>query len=199
MISFMDAAIGRILDRLDALGIADSTVVVFTTDHGHFLGHHGLTAKGAFHYEDLIRLPFVVRAPGMTNRGSRSDALQSLVDLAPTFLDYAGQPIPGLMQGVSQRGVWSGKDSSARSWAMVENRHQPTRLHLRTYVEDRYKLTVYRGEDYGELFDLGEDPEERHNRWSDLAFAAIKAELMHRFIQAEISREQTRFPRIANA
>jgi uncharacterized sulfatase len=103
------------------------------------------------------------------------------------------------MQGVSQRGVWSGEDVSARSWAMVENRHQPTRLHLRTYVEDRYKLTVYRGEDYGELFDLGEDPEERHNHWADPAFAAIKAELMHRFVQAEISREQTRFPRIANA
>ncbi len=59
MISFMDAQIGRILDRLDALGIADNTLVVFSTDHGHFLGQHGLIAKGAFHYEDLLRLPFI--------------------------------------------------------------------------------------------------------------------------------------------
>jgi arylsulfatase A-like enzyme len=199
MISFLDAEIGRILDRLDVLGIADSTVVVFTTDHGHFLGHHGLSAKGAFHYEDLIHLPFVVRAPGMNQPGTRSSALQSLVDLAPTFLDYAGQPIPGLMQGVSQAKVWAGEEQSAREWAIVENRHQPTRLHLRTFVEDRYKLTVYRGEDYGELFDLHDDPAERHNRWADPEYAGIKAQLMHRFIQADISREATRFPRIANA
>jgi uncharacterized sulfatase len=199
MISFMDAEIGRILDRLDVHGIADSTVVVFTTDHGHFLGHHGLTAKGAFHYEDLIRLPFVVRALGMNQPGTRSNAIQSLVDLAPTFLDCAGLPVPGLMQGVSQAKVWAGEEQFAREWAIVENRHQPTRLHLRTFVEDRYKLTVYRGEDYGELFDLHDDPAERHNRWADPEYAGIKAQLMHRFIQADISREATRFPRIANA
>jgi uncharacterized sulfatase len=199
MISFMDAEIGKILDRLDTLGIADSTLVVFSTDHGHFLGHHGLTAKGAFHYEDLIRLPFLVRMPGTVPAGARSTAIQSLVDLAPTFLTAAGEAVPGVMQGVSQWEVWRGEVDLARDWALVENRHQPTRLHLRTYVEDRYKLTVYRGDDYGELFDLEEDPEERHNRWADPGYAEIKLALMHRFLQAEISREQTRFPRIAHA
>jgi len=199
MISFMDHQIGRILDRLDALGIADSTIVVFTTDHGHFLGHHGLNAKGAFHYEDLVRLPFLVRAPGVVPPGRRSNAIQSLVDLAPTFLDAAGIAVPGRMQGVSQWKVWTGEAERARSWAMVENRHQPTRLHLRTYVEDRYKLTVYRGEGHGELFDLHDDPEERRNRWDVPEFATLKTELMHRWLQAELSREPTRFPRIAHA
>ena len=199
MISFMDDQIGRILDKLDELGIADNTIVIFTTDHGHFLGHHGLNAKGAFHYEDLIRLPFIVRAPGMIPGGRRSDAIQSLVDLAPTFLDAAGVRVRGIMQGVSQWKVWRGEKDRAREWAIVENRHQPTRLHLRTYVEERYKITVYRGESYGELFDFVEDPDERRNRWDDPDFAGVKADLMQRWMQAEISREPTRYPRIANA
>lgn len=199
MISFMDAEIGRILDELDTLGVTDSTLVVFTTDHGHFLGHHGLTAKGPFHYEDVIRLPLVVRMPGTVPAGGRSSAIQSLVDLAPTFLDAATSEIPGVMQGVSQWPVWTGQADRVRDWAIVENRHQTTAVHLRTYVEDRYKLTLYRGRDDGELFDLQDDPEERHNRWRDPDFATIRSDLMERWLQAEISREPTRFPRIAHA
>lgn len=199
MISFMDRQIGRILDALDRLGLAENTVVVFSTDHGHFLGQHGLTAKGAFHYEDLLRVPFLVRAPGQVPAGATSAALQGLVDLAPTFLDAAGLPVPGLMQGISQWDVWRGRRARARESAIVENRHQPTAVHLRTYIEDRYKITVYRGHEYGELFDLAEDPEERRNRWDDPAYAAVKAALLHRFVQAEIAREPTRYPRIAGA
>ncbi|HEU5086565.1 MAG TPA: sulfatase-like hydrolase/transferase [Roseiflexaceae bacterium] len=199
MISFMDAQIGRILDKLDELGIADNTLVVFSTDHGHFLGQHGLTAKGAFHYDDLLRLPFLVRWPGHVPAGVDSAALQSLVDLAPSFLGAAGVPIPGQMQGVSQLAVWRGEQAQARSWAIVENRHQPSAVHLRTYIEKRYKLTVYRGQPYGELFDLQDDPQERVNRWDDAEYAEIKSALLHRFVQAELEREPTRFARIAPA
>lgn len=199
MTSFMDQQIGRILDSLDRLGIADNTIVVFTTDHGHFLGQHGLFHKGAFHYEDLIRLPFLVRAPGQVPEGTESEAIQSLVDLAPTFLEVAGIPVPGIMQGVSQWDVWRGQAESAREWALVENRHQPTRLNLRTLVTDRYKVTVYRGSDYGELFDLHEDPGETCNRWADPVYAEPKSAMLLRFLQAEMEREPTRFARIAGA
>jgi arylsulfatase A-like enzyme len=200
MISFMDQQIGRTLDRLDQLGIAENTLVVFSTDHGHFLGQHGLIAKGAFHYEDLLRLPFLVRYPGAIPAGAVDDRLQSLVDLAPTFLSYAEQPVPGLMQGVNQRRTWeSGGAVAARDWTIVENRHQPTALHLRTYVDDRYKITVWRGADYGELFDLEADPGEIHNRWNDPAYAQLKARLLLAFVQADIAREPTRMPRIAGA
>lgn len=88
MISLMDKYIGKILDKLDELGLADSTIVVFTTDHGHFFGQHGLQAKGGFHYEDLIKLPFIVRYPGHVPAGQQCNAIQSLVDLAPTFLSF---------------------------------------------------------------------------------------------------------------
>lgn len=201
MISFIDDQVGRILNRLDELGMAENTIVVYSTDHGHFIGQHGLIAKGAFHYEDMIRLPFIVRYPGVVPAGMESDALQSLVDLAPTFLHYAGLPIPGIMQGVDQHAAWEGaaQDAKVRSWAMVENRHQPTRLHLRTYVDQRYKITVYRDAPYGELFDLQDDPGEFHNRWHDPTYADRKRELLLQFVQADIQREPTRMPRIAGA
>ena len=63
MISLMDKYIGRILNKLDKLGLAENTVVVFTTDHGHFFGQHGFIHKGPFHYEDMIKIPFIVRYP----------------------------------------------------------------------------------------------------------------------------------------
>jgi arylsulfatase A-like enzyme len=199
MVSLMDREIGRILDTLDRLGIADNTIVVFTTDHGHFLGQHGLTAKGAFHYEDLLRLPFLVRWPDHVPAGEVSNALQGLIDLPSTFLSAAEIPVPGLMQGVNQLPVWQGEAESARDNVLVEFRHQPTALHLRTYIDERYKLTVYRNQEYGELFDLQEDPEERRNRWDDLDYAKVKHRLFQRFLNAEIEREPTRFARIAGA
>lgn len=82
---------------------------------------------------------------------------------------------------------------------IVENRHQPSLVHLHTYINQRYKITVYRAQDYGELFDLQEDPKEQRNLWDDPAYASVKAELLQRFVQAEIAREPTRFPRIAHA
>lgn len=199
MTSFLDQQVGRILDRLDSLGAARDTIVVFTSDHGHFLGQHGLVLKGAFHYEDLLRVPFLVRYPGRVPAGRRSEALQSLVDLAPTFLRAAGLDVPGAMQGVDQLPVWSGDAERARDHVLVENRHQPTAVHLRTYVDDRYKLTIHRDQPWGELFDLVEDPGEVRNLFDDPAAASLRAELLHRFVRAEMARESTHYPRISGA
>lgn len=200
MTSFMDDRIGRILQRLDELGIAENTLVVFTTDHGHFLGQHGLNAKGAFLYEDLLRLPFIVRWPGGgIPAGAVSDALQSLIDLPSSFLSACGIPIPGQMQGVDQLPVWTGQAPAARENVIAEFRHQPTAVHLRSYIEERYKITAYRDRPYGELFDLLEDPQERRNRWDDPGYASLRGELFRRWINAEIVREPIRLPRIASA
>ncbi len=199
MMSFIDHEVGLILDKLDELGIADNTLVVFTTDHGHFLGQHGLNQKGAFHYEDLIRLPFIVKCPGQLERGGASNSLQSLVDLAPTFLELCGIEVPGVMQGVSQLGTWRGENEGSRNIAIVENRHQPSKVHLRTYVGERYKITFFRDEKFGELFDLKDDPGEKCNSWDDKDYADVKAEMMCCAINEEIVREHTRMPRIAHA
>jgi len=199
MISCMDKYIGAILRKLDDLGLVQSTLVVFTTDHGHFFGQHGLIAKGAFHYEDMIRIPFIVRYPGFVPSGKRCDALQSLVDLAPTFLHFAGLPVPRTMAGVEQQDVWTGKRDSARDNVIVENRHQPTKVHAKTYVDERYKITVYFNQPYGELFDLKQDPEELHNRWDDPTYAELKSKLLLRFLHAEMGKEPLWMPRVAGA
>ena len=217
MTSFMDQQIGRILTRLDELGIADNTIVVFSTDHGHFLGQHGLIAKGAFHYEDLIRVPFLVRWPARIPAGRVSSEIQSTVDLAPTFLTAAGLPVPGLMQGYDQTPTWCAPESvpdlappvaqgvrrAPRDHTIVENRHQPTTVHHRTYIDQRYKLTVYRshpdGVDHGELFDLQEDPREVRNLWWSKEHADLKAQLLLNAVKYEIAREPTRMPRISGA
>jgi arylsulfatase A-like enzyme len=199
MISFMDEHIGRILDTLNRLGMAENTLVIFTTDHGHFLGQHGLWHKGAFHYEDVLRLPFLARWPGRVEATAQSNALQSLVDLAPTFLSAAGQEVPCAMQGVNQLEVWQGKQKSARAEVLVEFHHQPTKLNLRTYIDERWKITIYRDQSYGVLFDLLNDPEERRNLWDESAARETKHELFQKFLNAELRRAPMRFPRIAGA
>jgi uncharacterized sulfatase len=131
--------------------------------------------------------------------GVRSDTLQCQVDWPVTFLSAAGIPVPGLMQGRNQLPAWAGDTAQARDWVLIENRHNPTTVHMRTLVTQRHKLTVYRDAPYGELFDLQTDPGELHNCWDDPAYDQIKADLLLQFVQAEIQREPTRMPRIAGA
>jgi len=199
MISCLDKYVGRILDRLDALGLTDNTLVVFTTDHGDFFGQHGLTRKGAFHYEDLLRIPMIVSRPGVIPKRAECDAMQSLVDLAPTFLSFAGLDVPRSMTGLDQKNVWLGRQESARDHVVVENRHQPTTVHLKTYIDRRYKITVYYNHDYGELFDLQEDPDERRNLWDDPASAELKGRLLLKFMHAELGKEPLWMPRTSGA
>jgi uncharacterized sulfatase len=190
MVSCMDKHIGDILDRLDALGLADDTLVVFTSDHGHFYGQHGLIAKGPFHYEDVIRVPYIVRQPGKVPAERQSDALQTLVDLPVSFLAACDVAVPVGMTGVDQTPVWYGQAEAMRDHVLVEHHHQPTTIHVKTYVDARYKLTVHCYREYGELFDLVDDPGEIHNRWSDPAYADLKAELVYKLLLAEIAREE---------
>ncbi len=199
MISMLDKYIGKILDHLDELGLRDNTLVVFTTDHGHFFGQHGLITKGAFHYEDLLRVPFILRWPGHTPAGARSPALFSLVDMAPTTLSACGIPPPFTMSGRDFRDVWLGRASAARDHVLVENRHQPTTIWLRTYVDERYKITVYHNRDYGELFDLEKDPGEFHNLWNEPKNTALKNRLIQKMLFAEMGKEPLWMPRVANA
>lgn len=199
MVSCMDKYIGKILDRLDELGMAGNTLVVFTSDHGHYHGQHNLTAKGTFHFEDGIRVPMLVRWPGKVEAGARSPAIQNLVDLAPSFLSAAGIPVPRRMSGVNQLPVWTGRTQAVRDHTIVENTHDPDQAVLRTYLDDRYKITVYQSFDCGEFFDLREDPGETRNRWDDPAYAEQKAAVLHRFLQAEMKRDILPMPRIAGA
>ncbi len=198
MMAFTDHAIGKILEKIEASGQSDHTLIVFTSDHGHFYGQHGLIAKGAFMYEDLIRVPMIAKWPGHLSAGHRSQSIQSLVDLMPTFLEAASSPPLAGIAGVSQLPAWEQRvETAGRQHALIEHRHQPTTLHVRTWVGARYKITVYFGQPYGEIFDLENDPEERHNLWDDPASQSLKTTLLHQMIDAHLDREPLPMPRVS--
>ena len=200
MISFMDHWIGTTLDTLESLGELDNTLIVFTSDHGHFLGQHGLVAKGPFHYEDVVRVPLIAAWPRRIPAGGRTAALQTLVDLAPTFMEAAGLDVPHEMQGISQLRAWQAGGENAREYVIVENHHNRGAVHLRTLITDRYKLTVYRGRaDWGELFDLQDDPEERRNLYHDPGAIKVRHQLMEQLVAADLEREPALMPRVKHA
>ena len=181
----VDDNVGRVLDWLDANGLRENTVVIYTSDQGFFLGEHGLFDK-RFMYEESLRMPFLVRWPGGIKPGTTSRAIGINCDFAPTFLDLAGQPTPKDMQGRSFLPVWQGK--TPRDWrhAMYYRYyHDPgdhnTRAHFGVRTET-HKLIYFWKKDQWECYDLVTDPLEMHNIYNDpkaqKTVAALKAELL---------------------
>lgn len=199
MVTFMDEHIGRILDKLDELKLTESTLVMFTTDHGHFYGQHGLIRKGPYHYEDAIKVPFISSFPTKITAGVRSSSLLSLVDITPTVLDFLGIEIPIEMTGVSQKEVLCGSAIAARDWIICENKHERNNLNMRTYVNQRYKITVYQKHKFGDLYDLENDPLELNNLWDNPDYQTLKLELLQMYVDAELEKESIFMPRIKQA
>jgi arylsulfatase A-like enzyme len=147
----------------------------------------------------VIRVPLIAAWPGQLPAATGTPAIQSLVDLAPTFLSAAGLDVPTDMQGLSQLDAWR-RAGSARDHALVEMHHNRGAVHLRTLITDRYKLTVYRSHpEWGELFDLQEDPNERRNRFHDPASLETLNMLYRRLVDADLQREPTFSPRVSAA
>ena len=199
MMTMLDTYIGKILDNLERLGLRENTLVCFTSDHGDFWGQHGLVAKAIHHYEDLLRVPLVVRKPGAIPAGIVSEALQSTVDLAPTFMSYAGLEAPGSMSGRDMKAAWEGDENAVRDHVIVENQHQPTTMNMRTYINARYKMTIHYRRNYGELYDLQTDPGELKNLWDFSDHAAVKSDLLLEFLYGEMEKAPLPMPRIAGA
>ncbi len=103
------------------------------------------------------------------------------------------------MTGVDQSPVWTGEADAARDHVVVENRHEPDTIHAKTYVNERYKLTIYFNQPYGELFDLQEDPGEINNLWDDPASQALRSDLVMKLLFAEMGKEPLPMPRIWGA
>ena len=121
------------------------------------------------------------------------------MDLSPTFLSMLGVEVPASMTGIDQSDTWRGLKQSCRDSVIVENRHEPTTIHVKTYVEDRYKITVYYNREYGEIFDLKTDLSEIDNLWDKPEHSELKAKLIKRLLFAEMGKEPLRMPRIAGA
>ena len=192
-VASIDDNVGRMLDYLDAEGIADDTIVIYTSDQGFFLGDHGWYDK-RFMYEESLRMPFLVRYPREIQPGSSCDAMALNIDFAETWLDYAGLSIPEDMQGTSLRPLFNDDTPDDwrtsmyyRYWMHLTHHYVPAHYGIRT---DRYKLIYYYGEALGttgsidepkapewELFDLEKDPNEMCSVYDDPAYAAIVTEL----------------------
>ena len=95
--------------------------------------------------------------------------------------------------------MWKGRAARSREHVIIENRHEPTTIHLKTFVNERYKITVYYNQSYGELFDLRQDPGELNNLWDSPAHAELKADLVMKLLFAEMGKEPLRMPRVAGA
>lgn len=182
-ITNIDDRVGQLLAELRALGLDDDTVVIFTSDHGDYLGDHGLMLKGPIHYQGLIRVPFIWHDPALGAAPTLSNALVSTIDLAPTILDRAGVPRFNGMQGVGMLPLMQGDTSGQREHLMLEEEGQrvilgfENRIRCRTLLDGRHRLTVYDGVQWGELYDLADDPHEMRNCWDDPAYAAIRSRM----------------------
>ncbi len=181
MISLMDQQIGRLLDRLEADGTIDDTLIVFTSDHGDYLGDHGLWGKGLPTYEGMQRVPFIVAHPHCQQRGQISHALQSLVDIPLTTLVAAGLSVPESYQGVCQIAAWIDPGSTAREHCRLEFRPAEGPFKQHTFIESRYKLVLYETRDYGEFYDLKEDPHQLTNLFDSPDDQALRDKLMVKY------------------
>lgn len=203
MCSLIDTYSGRILQHLTDSGLADDTIVVFTSDHGDMMGQLRMVCKSV-QFERAVRVPLIVRAPGKEPR--RITTPTSLVDVTPTVLDLAGIPIPEHMQGKSLVPLldagdnapddavvvieWHDWDGIARVpqagggpplalWDLADDAEQPPSVEARTIRCGRWKLSLYATRE-AELYDLADDPEETHNAVYDPANGAVVDDLLER-------------------
>ena len=188
-ITMIDDRIGQVLGKLDELGLAENTVVIFTTDHGDFMGDHQLLLKGALHYQGLVRVPFIWADPVTPHAGEVRHDLSGTLDIAATVLDRAGLTPHNGIQGRSLIGPGDAdlpvviEEHQRRGYMGFEHNFR-----ARTLMTRRYRLTVYDDPNgFGELYDLEGDPLEQVNLFEDEAHQGLRHELteqlLHRLIE----------------
>lgn len=180
-IQSVDDGVGQMLDYLEKNGLAENTIVVYTSDQGFYLGEHGWFDK-RFMYEESFRTPLLMRFPKEIKPNTSINSLVQNLDFAPTFLDYAGIEIPKEMQGESFRRLVSGEQKEWRDAVYYTYYEYPAEHSVKRHygvATDRYKLIhFYYDVDEWELYDLQEDPREMRNVYNDPKYADIK-EMMH--------------------
>ena len=179
----VDESIGEILDYLEENGLAENTIVVYTSDQGFFLGEHGWFDK-RFMYEECERMPMLIRYPAKIKAGSTSSAICMSIDFAPTFLDYAGVDIPDDIQGQSLVPVLNNEGNAPedwRQWAYYHYYEYPAEHSVKRHYGLRtpdYKLIrFYNDIQEWELYDMKADPHEMHNVYGDPAYREIQDRL----------------------
>jgi len=205
MVTFIDDEVGRILDVLDEQGLADNTIVVFTSDHGEMLGDHQLMLKGPMMFDCAVRVPLIVRWPGVVPAGRRHDELVQWIDLAPTFIEAAGLPPMPTHQGGSLLPLVRGDGAGFRDWALSEHRNSGHPYEPGVYTtmlrHDRWKVVVHHGapvtsrDRTGELYDLRADPHELTNLWDDPEHTHVRLSMQEMLLDVLVATEDRSQPR----
>jgi arylsulfatase A-like enzyme len=207
MVTLIDDEVGRILAALEEEGLADKTIVVFTSDHGEMLGDHQLMLKGPMMYDCAVRVPLIMRWPGQLPAGQRRSELVQWIDLAPTLLDAAGAPPLPRGQGASLLPLArDDQDADTRGWALCEYRNSghpyETAVHTTMLRTGRWKIVVYHGrpstdrERTGELYDLTADPQELVNLWDDADHSQERLQLQEMLLDVLVATEDRTQPRL---
>jgi arylsulfatase A-like enzyme len=196
-VAAIDEGVGRLLDYLEENGLADNTIVVYTSDQGFYLGEHGWYDK-RFMYEESLRTPLVIRYPAEFAVGQVNDDLVLNLDMPPTLLDLADVEIPADMQGRSLRPLMD--HSRAVDWRdaiyyrYYEFPHgwHKVRPHYGVRT-DRYKLIHFEGDmDVWELFDLQNDPNELENLYGSDEYGGVQDMLHRRLDELQIELGDSR-------
>jgi uncharacterized sulfatase len=173
-ISFVDAQVGRLLDALDRLKLADNTIVVFWSDHGYHTGEHGLWMKMSL-FENSARVPLIIAAPGRAV-GKASPRVVELLDLYPTLADLAGLKPPSNLAGASLRPLLDNPDAEWRRPAYTQLKR--AQFHGYSVRDDRYRYTEWDGGNRGvELYDYETDPKELQNLAEDAKHSATASRM----------------------
>ncbi|MGC9347318.1 MAG: sulfatase-like hydrolase/transferase [Anaerolineae bacterium] len=177
--ALLDWETGRIVERLEALGVLDNTIIVYTADHGSMVGHHKLIDKGPYPYDGIQRIPMIVRGPGVQS-GQRRAEFVYLHDLTPTILDWAGAERFPTSNAQSLVPVLAGGAlPESRDDVYMARHHHPMPYEQR-FVRTRRHKYAYNAVDVDELYDLAQDPDEMVNRIDDPAYADVKEEMRAR-------------------
>lgn len=177
----VDDGVGALLDYLDESGLAENTIVIYTTDQGFYLGENGWFDK-RFMYEPSLAMPMVMRYPKGIKAGTVIEEMTQNLDFAPTFLDYAGVPIPEDFQGKSLKSLVENNSEGVFRDAIYYHYYDFPAFHMvkRHYGvrTDRYKLMhFYDDNDQWELYDLEKDPTEANNLYGDKQYAEVQSQL----------------------
>ena len=180
-ISSVDDNVGRVLDYLEANGLAENTIVIYTSDQGFYLGEHGWFDK-RFIYDESFKTPLIVRWPGVVPAGIKNDQMVQNLDFAPTLLEAAGLEVPSDMQGESLLPLLRGEGDAWDREAVYYHYYEYPAVHMvkRHYgiVTREYKLAhFYYDVDEWELYDRLKDPGEMKNVYDDPAYAEVVAKL----------------------
>jgi arylsulfatase A-like enzyme len=174
-VSHVDAQMGRFLDYYLRSEFAENTIFIANSDHGHYIGEHGFAGKGVGMHEGVSRIPTIISWPGKLRENAETQALTDGTDLMPTILDLLDLPIPDNIVGRSLAPVLRGESERHKEEVFLQWSDFGCGL-----VRDRYKLTWYRGDDEGELYDLKNDPLEKNNLFAEPALSEIRENMLQR-------------------